>query len=129
MQKLIDLALQQKPNQTPHIKPQHKLLLLAINNIGNNFTLSNEAMKYIKNEIDESIIINNDLNNHQLPEHITRDDPRLIKIIELLGQRADGFESNIVIKQYYLPHNCTFKINGSFGKEMVFSVPVNNFLS
>jgi len=122
MQQLINLALQYPLIKKP-ITPKYKSVLIAINDTGSKFTLSNIAMEHIKNEIDQTIIIDDDYNNHLLPGHIMRDDPKLIKIIESLEQRASGFESNIVVKQYYLPYNCTFKINGSFGKEMVFAVP------
>ncbi len=124
MESIINSTLNNPIIKKP-VNPKYKQISIVINNLENTLTLSNEAMKHIKNEIDETIVICDDLNNHNLPEHIQRDDPKLISIINLLGERANGFGSNIIIKKYYLPYDHTFKVNCNFGKEMVFSLPVN----
>ncbi len=124
MQSIINRALNNTSIKKP-IVPKYKQISIIINDIGNILTLSNEAIEYIKNEIDNTIIINDDLNSHKLPDHIQRDNPKLLEMIEILGERANGFDCNIIIKKYYLPYNHIFKVNGNFGKEMVFSIPDN----
>jgi len=76
---------------------------VVINDQYGGFSLSPEACDYLNEkynlEIDRNygFIDEQDITRHD----ITRHDKRLVEVVELLGEKANGFCANLVVKEIY----------------------------